>query len=96
MARATAHPNHQCISSEDIHGTEVYGSDGKNIGEIDHLIIDKLSGRVAYAVMSFGGIHGTRPQPLSHPMGRADLRQVARRVSHQYYGATTKRRARVQ
>ena len=40
MARATAHPDHQCISSEDIHGTEVYGSDGKNIGEIDHLIID--------------------------------------------------------
>jgi hypothetical protein len=30
----------------------------KNIGEIDHLIIDKLSGRVAYAVMSFGGFMG--------------------------------------
>jgi hypothetical protein len=55
MARATAHPDHQCISREDIHGTTVYGSGGNNIGEIDHLIIDKLSGRVAYAVMSFGG-----------------------------------------
>jgi hypothetical protein len=30
----------------------------RNIGEIDHLIIDKLSGRVAYAVMSFGGFMG--------------------------------------
>ena len=58
MARATAHPDHQCISSEDIHGTEVYGAGGKNIGEIDHLIIDKVSGRVAYAVMSFGGFVG--------------------------------------
>jgi sporulation protein YlmC with PRC-barrel domain len=58
MARATAHPDHQCISSEDIQGTEVYGADGKNIGEIDHLIIDKVSGRVAYAVMSFGGFAG--------------------------------------
>ena len=58
MVRATAHPDHQCISSEDIHGTEVYGPDGKNIGEIDHLIIDKISGRVAYAVMSFGGFMG--------------------------------------
>ena len=58
MARATAHPDHQCISSEDIHGTTVYGADGRNIGEIDHLIIDKLSGRVAYAVMSFGGFLG--------------------------------------
>jgi PRC-barrel domain len=46
MARATAHPDHRCISSEDIQGTEVYGAGGKNIGEIDHLIIDKVSGRV--------------------------------------------------
>jgi hypothetical protein len=58
MARATAHPDHQCISSEDVQGTTVYSPDGKNIGEIDHLIIDKLSGRVAYAVMSFGGFMG--------------------------------------
>ena len=37
MGRATAHPDHSCISSEDVHGTEVYGQDRKNIGEIDHL-----------------------------------------------------------
>ena len=58
MARATMHPNHNCISSEDIHGTAVYGPDAKHIGDIDHLIIDKVSGRVAYAVMSFGGFMG--------------------------------------
>ena len=58
MARATAHPNHQLISSQDVEGTEVYSPDGENIGEIDHLIIDKASGRVAYAVMSFGGFLG--------------------------------------
>jgi hypothetical protein len=64
MARATAHPDHQCISSEDIHGTEVYGPDGKHIGEIDHLIIDKVSGRVAgmrsscdKATAGFGGVY---------------------------------------
>jgi hypothetical protein len=38
MGRATAHPDHSCISSDDVNGTEVYGQDGKNIGEIDHLI----------------------------------------------------------
>jgi hypothetical protein len=58
MARATVHPAHHLISSEDVQGTEVYGPDGKNIGKIDHLIIDKVSGRVAYAVMSFGGFMG--------------------------------------
>jgi sporulation protein YlmC with PRC-barrel domain len=69
MGRATAHPDHQCISSEDIHGTEVYGSDGKNIGEVDHLIIDKLSGRVAYAVMSFGGFMGLAHSHYPIPWG---------------------------
>jgi hypothetical protein len=58
MARATAHPNHQLISSDDVQGTEVYGAGNKNVGEIDHLIIDKMTGRVAYAVMSFGGFLG--------------------------------------
>jgi hypothetical protein len=28
------------------------------IGEIDHLLIEKISGRVSYAVMSFGGFLG--------------------------------------
>jgi PRC-barrel domain len=55
---STAHPNHNFISSEDVHGTEVYGPGGNKVGEIDHLIIDKMSGRVGYAVMSFGGFMG--------------------------------------
>ena len=58
MASATAHPNHSLISSEDVEGTTVYDMNGKKIGEIDHLMIDKVSGRVTYAVMSFGGFLG--------------------------------------
>lgn len=58
MARATAHSNHRCVSSNDVQGTEVYGADGNHIGEVYHLVIDKLSGRVAYAVISFGGFMG--------------------------------------
>jgi hypothetical protein len=48
MASSTAHPNHQLISSEDVQGTEVYGTGDEKVGEIDHLMIDKLSGRVIY------------------------------------------------
>ena len=58
MATTTVHPNHQLISSEDVKGANVYGLDDGKIGEIDHLIIDKVSGRVVYAVMSFGGFLG--------------------------------------
>jgi PRC-barrel domain len=59
MAAATSHPNHQLISSEDVQGTDVYGpADDTKIGTIDHLMIEKISGRVVYAVMSFGGFLG--------------------------------------
>ena len=58
MASATIHPNHQLISSEDVEGTNVYDMKGTKIGEIDHLMVDKVSGRVTYAVMSFGGFIG--------------------------------------
>ena len=69
MASATQHPNHQLISSEDVEGTEVYDSGGKNIGEVDHLMIDKMSGRVAYAVISFGGFLGLGHSHYPVPWG---------------------------
>jgi hypothetical protein len=58
MAQATAHPDRRLISSEDVQGTNVYGVGDEAVGEIDHLLIDKVSGRVVYAVMSFGGFLG--------------------------------------
>ena len=58
MAEATVHPNHQLISSEDVEGTSVYSPSRKEIGSIDHLMIDKRSGKISYAVMSFGGFLG--------------------------------------
>jgi sporulation protein YlmC with PRC-barrel domain len=54
----TAHPNRSLISSNDVEGTNVYSLRGDKIGSIDHLMIDKQSGRVTYAVMSFGGLLG--------------------------------------
>ena len=56
MTKATVHPDHQLVSSEDVQGTDVYGIGDEVIGEIDHLLIEKVSGRVSYAVMSFGGL----------------------------------------
>jgi sporulation protein YlmC with PRC-barrel domain len=58
MANATVHPNHALISSEDVEGADVYDPKGNKVGDIDHLMIDKMSGRVSYAVMSFGGFLG--------------------------------------
>lgn len=46
------------VSSSDVNGTEVYSPTGDHLGHIDHLMIDKLSGQIAYAVMGFGGFLG--------------------------------------
>jgi hypothetical protein len=46
------------IGSDKVEGTEVYRSNGDRIGTIERVMIDKLSGKVAYAVMSFGGFLG--------------------------------------
>ena len=51
-------PTHPLIETNRIEGTRVYNRDGKHIGTIDHLVVEKVSGRVVYAVMSFGGFLG--------------------------------------
>jgi sporulation protein YlmC with PRC-barrel domain len=69
MAQSTVHPNHSLISSEDVEGTKVYDTKGAKIGDIDHLMIDKVSGRVTYAVMSFGGFLGLGHSHYPVPWG---------------------------
>ena len=54
----TTRPTHDVISSKRVEGTSVYNSAGDKVGSIDHLIIDKKSGQVRYAVMEFGGLLG--------------------------------------
>ncbi|MGN7805076.1 PRC-barrel domain-containing protein [Ensifer sp. 22521] len=49
---------HDLIASDKVEGTKVYGSDNKHIGSIERVIIEKRCGRVAYAVLGFGGFLG--------------------------------------
>jgi hypothetical protein len=46
------------IGSDKVEGTAVYGADRQKIGSIERVMIDKTSGRVSYAVLSFGGFLG--------------------------------------
>jgi sporulation protein YlmC with PRC-barrel domain len=49
---------HSLIASDKVEGTPVYRSNGEEVGTIERIMIDKISGKVAYAVMSFGGVMG--------------------------------------
>jgi hypothetical protein len=52
------HETGSLIAAEKVRGTKVYNSAGDDLGSIHDLMIDKRGGRVAYAVMSFGGFLG--------------------------------------
>src|SRR4029077_4405895 len=46
------------IGSDKVEGTAVYGADNQKIGSVERVMIDKVSGRVSYAVLGFGGFLG--------------------------------------
>ena len=62
------------IASDRVEGTAVYDAHGKRIGKVERLVIDKASGCVAYAVLSFGGLPRHRRGPLSDSLADAGLR----------------------
>jgi sporulation protein YlmC with PRC-barrel domain len=58
---------HSLVASDRVEGTAVRRSNGRKIGTIQRLMIDKVSGNVAYAILSFGGILGMGRKHLPVP-----------------------------
>ena len=50
------HPN--VLSSTAILGDKILNRAGENLGKIEELMLDLEKGRVAYAILSFGGVMG--------------------------------------
>ena len=46
------------IASNKVEGTSVYNRQGEHLGSVHNFMVDKVSGQVAYAVLSFGGFLG--------------------------------------
>lgn len=46
------------ISSNKVEGTAVYNPQQEKLGSIDHIMIEKRSGKAQYAVLQFGGLFG--------------------------------------
>jgi PRC-barrel domain len=70
MTMADAMTGKPLIESDRVEGTTVYDPQGNNIGTIKRLMIEKLSGRVVYADMSFGGFLGMGSEEHSIPWGK--------------------------
>ena len=49
---------HNLIAADKVVGTGVYNRQGEHLGSVYGLMLNKLNGQVAYAIMSFGGFLG--------------------------------------
>lgn len=56
MATATGHT--QAIQASRVIGTDVYNTEGKHIGSIEDVMLDKTSSNIMFAVIGFGGFLG--------------------------------------
>jgi hypothetical protein len=72
MATAASSEKPNLISSQHIDGAAVYDSAGKEIGQIDHLMIEMVTGHALYAVVNFSGFMALHPG--SHPIPWASLK----------------------
>jgi hypothetical protein len=64
------------IGSDKVEGTYVYGTDGTQIGSIERVMLDKHTGKVAYAVMSFGGFLGIGADYYPLPWAKLDYNET--------------------
>ena len=62
--------SHSLIASDRVEGTAVRRPHGDKIGHIDRLMIDKITGKVSYAILSFGGFLGMGANLLPLPWAR--------------------------
>jgi PRC-barrel domain len=53
-----ARETNSLIGSDKVEGTSVFSTNGERIGAIECVMIGKVNGRVAYAVLGFGGFLG--------------------------------------
>ena len=71
MADVTKITTGSLIAAEKVNGTNVYNMDGDKLGTVDDIMIDKISGKAIYAVMSFGGFLGIGEK--QHPLPWSSL-----------------------
>ena len=57
-ANSASGPGPALMGANTLLGNDVYNRDGEDLGDIKEFMIDMVSGKVAYAVLSFGGMLG--------------------------------------
>ena len=82
------------IGSDKVEGTTGPARRRQALGSLERVMIDKLSGKVAYAVMSYGGFLGIGDDHYRH-RGRCSTSSPAQWLRGQYHRRAAERRAKV-
>ncbi len=74
MTSRTDRSSPEFLPASDIQGKKVINRDGDHIGKIEDIMIDLHDGRIAYIVISHGGILGVGSKQLAIPWNSLTLR----------------------
>lgn len=80
-ATSASHPGPALMGANTLLGNDVYNKDGEDLGDIKEFMIDMASGRVAYAVLSFGGLLGMGDKLFAVPWTALTLDTAKKRFT---------------
>jgi sporulation protein YlmC with PRC-barrel domain len=74
-----AGPGPRLMGADTLNGNDVYNNDDEDLGDIKEIMLDVASGKIAYAVLSFGGILGMGEKLFAVPWKALKLDTVNKR-----------------
>ena len=80
-ARSNDGPGPSLMGANTLLGNDVYNADDEDLGDIKEFMLDMATGKVAYAVLSFGGILGMGDKLFAVPWAALKLDTVNKRFT---------------
>ena len=74
-------PGPQLMGADTLLGNDVYNKDGQDLGDIKEFMIHMASGKIAYAVLSFGGVLGLGDKLFAVPWAALKLDTANKRFT---------------
>ena len=74
-------PGPALMGADTLVGNDVYNGQGEDLGDVKEIMLDMSTGRVSYAVLSFGGILGMGKKLFAVPWDALTLDTVNKRFT---------------
>lgn len=80
-ANSESGPGPALMGADTLLGNDVYNTEGEDLGDIKEFMVDMASGRVEYAVLSFGGVLGMGEKLFAVPWAALELDTANKRFT---------------